>query len=68
MPNEIKPEQVPKEVLAAFRKSAGNPLSSIAEDLATALNAWPGMRVQEPHSLTWFPTVIILPLTEKPDV
>ena len=31
------------------------------------VEAWPGARVQEPHSIKWYPTVIILPLMENPD-
>lgn len=39
MANEIKPEQVPPEVVNAFKASSG----TFYQRIAAALNAWPGM-------------------------
>lgn len=42
MPNEIKPGQMPKEVIAAFREALRRDDTSFEEDFCAALNAWPG--------------------------
>ena len=47
----IKPEQIPTEVLAVFRKAcdSGDPWSepwNIADTIAAAINAWPGMEIE----------------------
>jgi hypothetical protein len=61
----IKPEQVPKECLMAYKrafKNGGGP----AEGIAAAINAWPGMEKSSPFSV-WRGEYIFLPLAETPD-
>ena len=60
----IKPEQIPTEVLAVFRKAcdSGDPWSepwNIADTIAAAINAWPGMFTFKYHDDTT--TALILP-------
>lgn len=66
MPNEIKPEQVPQEVITAFCEAwAKWNETSEAECIAAALSAWPGMHPYHfPEHGGWFPA-IILPLTQE---
>lgn len=43
----IKPEQVPAQVIEAFRVALKNDDTTFAEDFCIALNAWPGMHFTE---------------------
>lgn len=66
----LKSEQIPTEVRAVFEKAcdSGEPWN-IADTIAAAINAWPGMERLAPHDSAVFNDgAIILPLPqEKPD-
>lgn len=65
MPNEIKPEQVPHSamnaLLLALRRREGG-----KEAIAAALNAWPGMHMED-ESAPWVPRLILPLPTEASD-
>jgi len=65
----LKAEQIPAEVRAVFEKAcdSGEPWN-IADTIAAAINAWPGMDYQPGAMVTktWRdPGKIILPLPEE---
>lgn len=58
----LKPDQVPDEVVKAYEDGRWNHDMSVAESIAAAINAWPGVQ----HRVL-IEQAIILPLTEKTD-
>ena len=62
----LKSEQIPTEVLAVFQKAcdSGDPWSepwNIADTIAAAINAWPGMHKWDTGQV-WHHASIVLPL------
>ena len=65
MPNEIKPEQVPKEVIAAFREALKRDDTSFEDDFCAGLNGWPGVFRTEMEEAAGVRRRIILPLPQE---
>lgn len=66
----IKPEMIPHGLALIARKAWAEGIGPTNDDdwnaaIAAALNAWPGMRIQEPHAIKWYPTVLILPIPQE---
>ena len=61
----LKPDQIPKEAIdaATRRCGCGTCRKAAREEIASALNAWPGVGVR-PHTVTTFASCIILPLPQ----
>ena len=68
----LKPEQVPTQVIEAFRVALKNDDTTFAEDFCIALNAWPGAFWHEFRGALDGTGIVLpvahrLPLTEASD-